>query len=110
DPLFRRRDRHDFVAAAGGDVRNVVRLDTWTCFDRRHVHPARIAGRRRAILSSVGRREEMNFAGPLSRAVALAGLTMLSLSAPVPALAARADVDLIKSYIGTWKGASQLKG
>ncbi len=52
----------------------------------------------------------MKFAGPLSRAVALAGLTVLSLSAPVPAFAARADVDLIRSYIGTWKGASQLKG
>lgn len=52
----------------------------------------------------------MNVAGPLSRAVALAGLTVLSVSAPLPAQAAKADVELIHSYIGTWKGASEVKG
>jgi hypothetical protein len=52
----------------------------------------------------------MNFAGPLSRAVALAGLTILSLPVAAPAFAAKADVELIKSYVGTWKGGSQLNG
>lgn len=52
----------------------------------------------------------MRTAGPLSRAAALAGLTVLSMSAPLPAHAAKADVELIQSYIGTWKGASEVKG
>lgn len=52
----------------------------------------------------------MNFAGPLSRAVALTGLTILSMPIAAPAHAAKADVELIKSYVGTWKGASELKG
>lgn len=52
----------------------------------------------------------MNFAGPLSRIVALAGLTVLSMSATAPAFAAKADVELIQSYVGTWKGGSQLNG
>jgi hypothetical protein len=52
----------------------------------------------------------MNFAGPLSRAVALAGLTIVSLSAAAPAYAAKADVELLQSYIGTWKGSSDLEG
>lgn len=52
----------------------------------------------------------MRVAGPLSRAAALAGLIALSMSAPLPAYAAKADVELIQSYIGTWKGASEVKG
>lgn len=52
----------------------------------------------------------MNFAGPLSRIVALAGLTVLSTSAIAPAFAAKADIELIQSYVGTWKGGSQLNG
>ena len=52
----------------------------------------------------------MNFAGPLSRIVALAGLTVLSMSATAPAFAAKADVELIQSYLGTWKGGSELNG
>ena len=52
----------------------------------------------------------MNFAGPLSRLVALAGLTVGTMMAAAPAYAAKADVELIQSYVGTWKGASQLDG
>ena len=52
----------------------------------------------------------MRFAGPLSRIVALAGLTVASMSAVMPAFAAKADVELIQSYIGTWKGGSQING
>ncbi len=52
----------------------------------------------------------MSFAGPLSRIVALAGLTIVSLPAAAPAYAAKADVELLQSYIGTWKGSSDLKG
>ncbi len=51
----------------------------------------------------------MNFAGPLSRIVALAGLTIGTLTAG-PAFAAKADVELIQSYIGSWSGGSQLQG
>ena len=52
----------------------------------------------------------MSFAGALSRIVALAGLTIVSLPAAAPAYAAKADVELLQSYIGTWKGSSDLKG
>lgn len=52
----------------------------------------------------------MNFAGPLSRIVALAGLTIATMSAVAPAYAAKADVELVRSYIGAWKGGSELKG
>jgi hypothetical protein len=52
----------------------------------------------------------MNFAGALSRSVALAGLTVGMLMTAVPAHAAKADVQLIQSYIGTWKGGNQLDG
>jgi len=52
----------------------------------------------------------MSFAGPLSRIVALACLTIVSLPATAPAYAAKADVELLQSYIGTWKGSSDLKG
>ena len=56
----------------------------------------------------------MNFAGPLLRIVVLAGLTIVStaasMSAAAPAFAAKADVELIQSYVGSWKGGSELKG
>jgi hypothetical protein len=52
----------------------------------------------------------MNFAGPLSRIVALAGLTILSMSAAAPAFAAKADVALLQTYVGAWKGGSELQG
>jgi len=52
----------------------------------------------------------MNFAGPLSRSVALAGLTLSTMMVAAPAYAAKADVALIQSYIGSWKGGSQLQG
>lgn len=52
----------------------------------------------------------MNFAGPVSRIVALAGMTIVSLPAAAPAYAAKADVELLQSYLGTWKGSSELQG
>jgi hypothetical protein len=52
----------------------------------------------------------MNFVGPLSRIVALAGLLVATPMAAAPALAAKADVELLQSYVGAWKGSSELKG
>jgi hypothetical protein len=52
----------------------------------------------------------MNFVGPLMRVAALAGLLLVTPMAAAPAYAAKADVDLLKSYIGTWKGRGQLIG
>jgi len=52
----------------------------------------------------------MNFAGPLSRVVALAGLTIATMTAAAPAFAAKADVELVQSYVGAWKGSSELAG
>lgn len=49
----------------------------------------------------------INFAS-LSRAAALAGL--LSVSGAAPALAAPADVALLQSYIGDWRGRGVLVG
>lgn len=51
----------------------------------------------------------MKFFGPLSRTVALAGLFSVALFT-VPAMAAKADIDLLRSYIGSWKGKGQLIG
>ena len=48
--------------------------------------------------------------GPLSRAVALAGLLVSAGAASAPALAAPADVALLKSYIGEWRGRGTLTG
>lgn len=47
--------------------------------------------------------------GPLTRAAALAGL-LFSAGAAAPALAAPADVELLKSYIGEWRGRGVLVG
>jgi len=52
----------------------------------------------------------MNLVGSLSRSVALAGLLLATPLAAAPALAAKADVDLLQSYVGDWKGSSELKG
>ena len=49
----------------------------------------------------------INFAS-LSRAAALAGL--LAVSGAAPALAAPADVALLQSYIGEWRGRGVLIG
>lgn len=51
----------------------------------------------------------MNSFGPLSRTVALAGLFSVALFS-TPALAAKADIDLLRSYLGSWKGKGQLIG
>ena len=56
----------------------------------------------------------MKFLGPLSRTVALAGLFSAALFSAAtvsgPALAAKADIALLQSYIGNWKGRGQLIG
>ncbi|ODT72885.1 MAG: hypothetical protein ABS75_01265 [Pelagibacterium sp. SCN 63-23] len=48
--------------------------------------------------------------GPLTRAAALAGLLFSSATALAPAMAAPADVALIQSYIGEWRGRGILIG
>lgn len=52
----------------------------------------------------------MKLFGPLSRAVALAGLVALTPMAASPVFAAKADVELLQSYIGTWKGRGEMIG
>lgn len=52
----------------------------------------------------------MTFFGPLSRAVALLGLIASAGAVSAPAFAAPADVELIKSYIGEWRGRGTLIG
>ena len=49
----------------------------------------------------------MNLLGPLTRAIALAGV--LSAGA-LPALAAQSDIDALSKYIGTYNGKGQLSG
>jgi hypothetical protein len=51
----------------------------------------------------------MHTTGPLSRAVALAGLLIVA-PAAAPAMAAPADIALLKSYIGDWRGRGTLTG
>jgi hypothetical protein len=51
----------------------------------------------------------MKLFGPLSRTLALAGLFSVALFS-APAIAAKADVELLQSYIGQWKGRGQLVG
>ena len=46
----------------------------------------------------------MKLFGPLPRIVALAGLLAVTPMAAAPAMAAQADVALLKSYLGSWKG------
>ena len=52
----------------------------------------------------------MSYFGPVARAVALAGLVFSSGVATAPAFAAPADVALLKSYIGDWRGRGTLSG
>jgi hypothetical protein len=52
----------------------------------------------------------MTFFAPLSRAVALAGLLVLGSAAAAPTFAAPADVALLQSYIGDWRGRGVLEG
>jgi hypothetical protein len=52
----------------------------------------------------------MKFTGPLQRLGALAGLLVVTMMSGAPAYAAKADVDLLKSYVGNWKGRGQLIG
>jgi len=52
----------------------------------------------------------MKLFGPLSRTVALAGLLIATPMVAAPAFAAKADVDLLKSYVGEWKGRGTLVG
>ena len=52
----------------------------------------------------------MNLVRPLTRIVALVGLLLATPMAAAPALAAKADVELLHSYVGSWKGRGELKG
>lgn len=52
----------------------------------------------------------MKLFGPLSRTVALAGLLVATSMAAAPAFAAKADVELLQSYIGEWRGRGTLVG
>jgi len=52
----------------------------------------------------------MKLFGPLSRSIAVAGLVGASLMAAAPAFAAKADIELLNSYLGNWKGKGVLVG
>lgn len=52
----------------------------------------------------------MTLFGPLSRSLALTGLLLCGGLAVTPAFAAPADVALIKSYIGDWRGRGVVTG
>lgn len=52
----------------------------------------------------------MTIFGPLTRAGALAGLLISAFAAVTPAAAAPADVALLKSYIGEWRGRGVVYG
>jgi hypothetical protein len=52
----------------------------------------------------------MTYFATLSRAIAAAGLLVLGSAAAAPAYAAPADVELLKSYIGDWRGRGVLEG
>lgn len=52
----------------------------------------------------------MNLFGPLSRGIAVAGLVVASMMAAAPVFAAKADIELLNSYLGNWKGRGVLVG
>ena len=52
----------------------------------------------------------MTLVGPLARLVAIAGLSLSAAFAAVPAHAGKAEVALLESYIGAWKGRGVLVG
>jgi len=65
---------------------------------------------RQNVRRSIWRRYAMISFGPLTRAIALAGLLLSASAAAVPALAAPADIALLQSYIGEWRGRGVLIG
>ena len=52
----------------------------------------------------------MTIFGPLTRAIALAGLVFSTGLTAAPVMAGPADVALLKSYIGEWRGRGTLTG
>lgn len=52
----------------------------------------------------------MTLFGPLTRAVAFAGLALSPVLVPAPALAGPAEVALLESYVGSWRGRGELVG
>lgn len=52
----------------------------------------------------------MKLFGPLARAGVFVGLAMAGAVAPAPVLAGPAEVALLESYIGAWRGRGQLRG
>jgi hypothetical protein len=52
----------------------------------------------------------MKSVGPLSRIIALAGLLLVAPLSAAPAMAARADVELLQSYVGDWRGKGEMVG
>lgn len=52
----------------------------------------------------------MNCIGSLARAIALAGLLVSAGAVATPALAATAEIEMLKSYLGNWKGKGTLTG
>lgn len=52
----------------------------------------------------------MKLFGPLLRSIAVAGLVVTSMMAATPAFAAKADIELLNSYLGNWKGKGVLVG
>ncbi len=52
----------------------------------------------------------MKSVGPLSRILALAGLLLVAPLSVTPVMAATADVELLQSYIGDWRGKGEMVG
>ena len=52
----------------------------------------------------------MKLFGPLARVVAFAGLLIAGITAAGPTYAGRAEVELLQSYVGSWKGRGVLIG
>jgi hypothetical protein len=52
----------------------------------------------------------MKSVGPLSRRLALAGLLLVAPLSVTPVMAAKADVELLQSYIGDWRGKGEMVG
>jgi hypothetical protein len=52
----------------------------------------------------------MNNLGSMARSAALAGLLILGGAAAAPVQAAQADVELLRSYIGEWRGRGVVTG
>ena len=52
----------------------------------------------------------MKSVGPLSRILALAGLLLIAPLSVTPVMAAKADVELLQSYVGDWRGKGEMVG